>query len=152
MFKLTWLPGFQNIFYISFHQIWLISGLLSERISGDIYAVGHPAYAHYLLNVCSECHSSRSQLKISLKSDFQSVSCWGCTIFVRASIALISKSKTYLCHLYDFVFYFILFSFLFMHFITFWINYDVWYTVVLIDYLLVIHMKIPIQIRTYLIG
>ena len=47
------------------------------------------------------------------------------TYFVRASIALIVKPRTHLCSPNDFTFYFILFSFLLIRFITVWINYEV---------------------------
>ena len=50
------------------------------------------------------------------------------------------------------LFYFILFSVLLIHFIPVQINYDVWYLVVYIDYLQVIHMTIPIQIILHWIA
>ena len=47
---------------------------------------------------------------------------------------------------------FILFSILLIHFIPVCNEYDVWYIVVLIDYLRDIHMKIPFQIIQRWIG
>ena len=45
------------------------------------------------------------------------------------------------------LFHFILFYFiLIIHIIPDWIEYDVWYTFVLIDYLRVIHMTISFQV------
>ena len=51
-------------------------------------------------------------------------------------------------HFFNFIF----FSFLLIHLIIFRIKYDVWYTVVLIDSLWVIHTKIPFQVIPNRIG
>ena len=50
------------------------------------------------------------------------------------------------------LFYFIFCLFLFIYFITVWIDYSVWYTIVLIDHLQFIHLKIHFQIILHLIG
>ena len=51
------------------------------------------------------------------------------------------------------ILYFILFYFiLFIYLINVWIKYDVWYTVVLIDYLRVIHTTTPFQAIPHQIG
>ena len=70
-----------------------------------MYAAGRPAHAQYSLNYRFESFAPRSQLKNALKMNFLNVSYWGRTHFVRASIALIVKQRTYSYSLYDFSFY-----------------------------------------------
>ena len=106
------LPDFSASLF--FYSIWLRSGLLSERIRDGVYSAGHPAHAHHSLYMHSESLASRKRLKNVLKTSFLNVSYWGRTYFVRASIALVVKPRTYLCSLcFCTLFHFILFSFYF---------------------------------------
>ena len=108
--KRTWNPGFLIISFI-FYSVWLRSGLFSERVRGDVYSAERPSHAHYSLNIRSGSFASRNQLKKALKTNVLNVSYWVIKYFVHASIVLILKPIKYLCSLWFFILFCILFYF-----------------------------------------
>ena len=106
-----------------------------------------PAHAHYKLNKFRKLWFQES-IKERVENLFFKRLMLGTYIICTCLHFFNRKTKKVLV----FAIHYILSSVLFIHFIPFRNKYDVWYIVVLIDYLRGIHMTIPFQIIQRWIG